>query len=47
MGTSVRMLDHTYGHLVKDSEAVAVSRLDLYAATSLLGSGASSSSLPD
>jgi integrase len=47
MGTSVRMLDLTYGHLVKGSEAVAVSRLDLYAATRLLGSGASSSSLPD
>jgi len=25
MGTSVRMLDLTYGHLVKGSEAVAVS----------------------
>ena len=30
MGTSVRMLDLTYGHLVKGSEAVAVSRLDAY-----------------
>ncbi len=30
MGTSVRMLDMTYGHLVKGSEAIAVSRLDMY-----------------
>ena len=30
MGTSVRMLDLTYGHLVKGSEAVAKSRLDAY-----------------
>ena len=34
MGTSVRMLDLTYGHLVKGSEAVAVSRLDAYTSTS-------------
>ena len=33
MGTSVRMLDLTYGHLVKGSEAVAVSRLDAYTST--------------
>ena len=32
MGTSVRMLDLTYAHLVKGSEAVAVSRLDAYTA---------------
>jgi len=32
MGTSVRMLDLTYGHLVKGSEAIAVSRLDAYTA---------------
>jgi integrase len=30
MGTSVRMLDLTYGHLVKGSEAAARSRLDTY-----------------
>ena len=30
MGTSVRMLDLTYGHLVKGSESVARSRLDAY-----------------
>jgi hypothetical protein len=47
MGTSVRMLDLTYGHLVKGSEAIAVSRLDRYTTTAFLGSGASSSSLPD
>ena len=46
-GTSVRMLDLTYGHLVNGSEVVAVSRLNLYAATSLLGNGASSPSLPE
>ena len=34
MGTSVRMLDLTYAHLVKGSEAVAVSRLDAYTAGS-------------
>ena len=40
MGTSVRMLDLTYGHLVKGSEAVAVSRLDAYtAATAEAASG--------
>jgi len=39
-GTSVRMLDLTYGHLVKGSEAVAVSRLDAYtAATAEAASG--------
>ena len=32
MGTSVRMLDLTYGHLVRGSEAVAVSRLNAYTA---------------
>ena len=32
MVTSVRMLDLTYGHLVKWSEAAAVSRLDAYTA---------------
>jgi len=32
MGTSVRMLDLTYGHLVKGSERVAVSRLDAFTA---------------
>jgi hypothetical protein len=30
MGTSVRMLDLTYGHLVKGSEAVARERLDAF-----------------
>jgi len=30
MGTSVRMLDLTYGHLVKGSEESARSRLDVY-----------------
>ena len=36
MGTSVRMLDLTYGHLVKGSETVARDRLDAFtsAATS-------------
>lgn len=31
MGTSVRMLDMTYGHLVKGSEAAARDRLDAFA----------------
>ena len=39
MGTSVRMLDLTYGHLVKGSEAVAVSRLDAFTAGSWNGLG--------
>ena len=30
MGTSVRMLDLTYGHLVKGSETVARERLDAF-----------------
>jgi hypothetical protein len=32
MGTSVRMLDVTYGHLVKGSEAAARERLDAFTA---------------
>jgi hypothetical protein len=32
MGTSVRMLDLTYGHLVRGSEAVARDRLDVFTA---------------
>jgi hypothetical protein len=32
MGTSVRMLDLTYGHLVKGSETAARERLDAFIA---------------
>jgi len=33
MGTSMRMLDLTYGHLVKGSETAAAARLDAFTAS--------------
>lgn len=33
MGTSVAMIDRTYGHLARDSEAAILARLDARAAT--------------
>jgi len=43
MGTSVRMLDLTYGHLVRGSERTAVAKLDAFAAgTSSRASGGTS-----
>jgi hypothetical protein len=34
MGTSIQMIDRTYGHLTHDSEATILARLEMYVARS-------------
>jgi hypothetical protein len=37
MGTSIAMIDRTYGHLVRDSEDAIRARLDAHAASTTAG----------